>query len=251
MPLTADEILRRSAEVYANCSSYRDEGTVTTVFIHGPRPFERRTRRQPFRTLFNRPAMWLFEHWQEEVGPREEWRRSVIWAEGDHHRAWRSSQPAEVENADIQLLFAGQTGVSGGAAFTVPSLLDSVIGGTRPPLLLDPSLEGEEIIHGSACYRITGRRYRQVGHIIWIQQDTLLIRRMFERTAFDAAQRDVMAESMRRYNQQRLASGQLPLEEDRPSFSDQRDFTTETTTDYHPQINTPIDPAEFHFTPPV
>lgn len=249
--LTADEILRRSAEVYANCSSYRDEGVVTTVFINGPRPFERRTRRQPFRTLFNRPALWRFEHRVEDVGPREEWRHSIIWTENDHHRAWRVSCPNEIEDADIRRLIAGQTGVSGGAAFTVPSMLDAVIGGTRPPLLEDASLESEELIHGSPCHRVTGRRHRRGSETIWIQQDTFLIRRMFARTVFDAAHRKQEAELMNHYNQHRLAAGQLPLEENERFRSSARDFTSETTTDYHPAINILIDPSEFHFTPPT
>lgn len=248
MPLTADEILRRSAEVYANCSSYRDEGVVTTVFIHGPRPFERRTRRQPFRTRFVRPNLWRFEYWNEEVGPRSEWRHYVIWTDDRGHHSWWTLRPENIEDLSIDRLFAGATGISSGAARTVPSLLQP---SDKPSLADGFVLEGEEDLVDHKCFRLIRHVGEHRGATMWVDCESLLIRRLFSRTDFDTAQRDATTESMRRFNAHRLASGQLPLEEDRPTFSRERDFTTETTTDYHPLINTPIDPAEFHFTPPT
>lgn len=251
MPLTADEILRRSAEVYANCSSYRDEGVVTNVHVSGPRSFERRTRRQPFRTLFTRPALWRFEYWNEDIGPREEWSHRAIWTDQRGHHAWWTARPDDMETETIGLLIAGATGVSSGAAHTIPCLLDPSLGGRDPLTFDDAIVEAEEIVLGHPCYRVKGRQRNRESDTLWIQCDTFLIRRVFGRTVFDAATRSRLDKAMSKHNEWRRETGRPVPPEDHTSRTNARDFTSETTTDYHPAINTLIDPSEFHFTPPT
>jgi hypothetical protein len=76
---TPSDIVDRVRAVYATCSTYRDTGEATMVFIKGPRPTDRRTHALEFRTEFVRPDRFLFEYTNRDVGPKSEWKRYVVW----------------------------------------------------------------------------------------------------------------------------------------------------------------------------
>jgi outer membrane lipoprotein-sorting protein len=56
--ISAQEIIERMAEVYANCHTYSDEGEVSREYVgaHSMGP-----TRQPFSTAFVRPSSFRFE----------------------------------------------------------------------------------------------------------------------------------------------------------------------------------------------
>jgi hypothetical protein len=75
---TPSDIVDRVRGVYATCSTYRDSGEATTVFIRGPRPTDRRTKVLEFRTAFVRPDRFYFEFMNRDLGLRSDWHRYVV-----------------------------------------------------------------------------------------------------------------------------------------------------------------------------
>src|SRR5215471_10092195 len=113
--LTPRQILARMADVYANCSSYRDEGKVVSAF-----------EELSFATIFERPSRFRYEYTRS--GPRSD--RYVIWrtAPGETQSWWtiRSNSP----NQSMNMAIASATGVSAATSHNIPRLLmpDEVTG---------------------------------------------------------------------------------------------------------------------------
>ena len=77
-----------------------------------------------FRTLFRRPDRFLFEFREKTLGPESEWSRHVVWGSGSAYRSWWTLHPDGVHEHDsLHRAIAGPTGVSGGSAYRVPTLL--------------------------------------------------------------------------------------------------------------------------------
>jgi hypothetical protein len=237
--MNPEEILAAMAEMYATCTSYRDAGRVTTRFID--RDGRSRTSIKPFTTAFVRPDRFRFEY-RDRIGEADgEWDRYLIWAEGGWVRAWWDVRPGVEEPESLDLALAGATGVSGGSAHAVPSLLlRGAVTGSRLPRLVGVVSLGDTDLDGVACYRLrgilglppvdpaqqereheelfraTGVRLERVERdpvTVWIDRGTLLVRRIQEETRFET-------------------------------------FRTENRTDYEPEIGVAITDRELRFDPP-
>lgn len=202
---TADQLLKDTADVYADCQSYRDTGVVTTRYIEqSDVTIEEKT----FSTAFVRPDRFRFEYLHQDD-------RYIIWRDGSDVRQWStySQQIATIDT--LALAIAGATGVSSGSAHNVPALLlpDDIPGlkltemedGRRiDNAWLDQ--DGEPVTEDQAdsteCYRIEGQ-WSDDPMVLWIDRRTLLVRRIEKQTQFDS-------------------------------------FRTETTTTYNPEVNSTI-----------
>jgi len=241
---SANEILRQMAETYKNCKTYRDSGTVTTVFYH--KDGKQHTSSKPFTTVFVRPDRFRFEF--KSSFDAKKWHRYIVWAKGKDVRSWWDIQPrseetrAKLEHPEsLALAVAGATGVSGGSALTVPSLLlpDRIEGRRLTDLTELKRLDDSDIerIH---CYCIQGtmplfemtpaerdRLRKDVGRlgrpqpeeakrgpmVVWIDKATFLVRRIEQKVQFQS-------------------------------------FRTDATTEYDPSVDTPIAEKQLEFGKP-
>ena len=170
------EILNRTRSVYASCSSYSDEGEIVSVCIQGARQFEHRTVIKPFVTRFVRPDQFWFEYWDKGLGPQQEWPRYVVWTEGEQYRTWWTLEPDESPTFEsIEEAISGPTGISGGSAHAVPSLLiavdslDRIIRG-------DCQLQGRESLDAAECW-VLGSVAESETRRVWIDVDTGALRK--------------------------------------------------------------------------
>jgi hypothetical protein len=243
--------MKRMADTYASCSSYRDSGDDVTVFINeGPR--NRRTISRPFRTLFVRPDLFRFEFRNREVGPETEWPIYAIWrVDGITNTYWsklnRREQPASLSTA-----VAGATGVSGGTAHTVSRLLmGDEIGGFCLTDLVDLRVEGEEQVDGHQCVRLAGRHPRDREQTIWIDGQVFLIRQMYDSQVLEVPSE----EERNRRLEEMIAS----MERSHPGLAKQfRESVrslpagptrVESTTYYSPELDVQIDQSQFEYNP--
>lgn len=245
------EIQSRVAEAYASFQSLRDHGTQTTTFIKGPKAYQRHTDITEFSVEFVRPFSLVTEEAERAVGPREEWRRSVVWTRGQEVHQWSTLWP------DGPTL-TKSLGFALSAMHLASSLLKLLVperaaGGTFADLPAE--LVGTTEIDGRPCWDL-GVRYSRGPEgllTVWIDKETMLVRRI-EKI------REINPESqsrMLRYLEQRSPESQEAVEAaeilrerlNRQSASD-TPYTTVATTDYHPEINPHIDPTTLTFTPP-
>jgi hypothetical protein len=225
---------------YGRAATYSDRGTSMRVMKHGDGRENR--SRIDFETAFERTSRAFFfdyRHTHEQFFPE---RRAVIWRAADGPaRIWWTLRPA-TEEVPIEMALAAQTGVSGGIAWNVPSLLLHL--GNRWSSR-NFRLDGEENIDVVRCNRLVERE-RDRESIVWIEADGHALRRMFTRTHFPAETRseaEVEAE---------MPPG-LP-EEQRPALIEalrhRPAFDAEDMISYAPVFDQPIAASRFAFTPP-
>jgi hypothetical protein len=159
--LSAADLLQRTASIYANCSSYQATGAVTTVFVTGKWPWDRRTTKKRFKTAFVRPDRFYFEYREVGVGPESEWRGGVIWAKNSEQKNWSTQRFISAGCESISDAVGTFAGVSDGASPFIPRMLISDSGGAsslpEPFVLAIPGIALVLTWHrpgvlASACY---------------------------------------------------------------------------------------------------
>ena len=195
----AREIMNRMAEVYLTCSAYRDKGTVlTTSFYAG----DTDTEEVRFMTAFVRPDRFRFEFVEDSD-------RYIVHSDSSGTRTWWDLTGLDEEES-LDLALAGATGVSMGAAHTIPSLLLNEKDSHRLTDLTELTLLPDEKLGGVLCHRIEGKNWRGDTESLWIDKTTYLLRRIDEASTFPG-------------------------------------FRTEDTTIYSPQVDTAISSEELEF----
>jgi outer membrane lipoprotein-sorting protein len=203
----ADALLKQVDTMYAALTSYRDEGIVVTSF-HGKKEF---TTRKPFFTIYSRAGLFRYEFTQNDD-------RYVVWRDRAMVRSWWTVTNQLECFRDLSDALAGPTGVSGGSAHTVPTLLMGSDGkGWRITSLSSPVVLGTQDVAGCpGCTVVEGKHPRQaVRYRLWIHPQTLALMRLEQYSS--------------------IAGGTEVI----------------STATYRPQLNPSIDPASTRFTPPA
>ena len=208
--MSAQQIYDQMIATYASCDSYLDEGEVRTLFLT---PRGKRTDVKPFSTAFVRPSDFRFE-FKDRIGDGEDdWSRYIVWRNPEAVKTWWTIDPGVKVSEDLPLALAGATGVSGGSAAVIPSLLLPEMSGMRYETLTDLKLGGVEKVNGSDAYKIEGKDPRGESLTLWIDKESLLIVQLYQRTKFPT-------------------------------------FETESTTTYKPRVNVEIAKEKLAFNAP-
>jgi outer membrane lipoprotein-sorting protein len=168
--LSAETFLAQMRQTYASCQTYQDTGVVTTTFSQSSGNW---IDEKPFLTAFVRPDRFRFEY--KEMPSSVEY-RYIIWRNGAEVLSWWDVTPGIKTEDSLSTAIAGATGVSGGSAATIPSLLISDQVGLRFEITQAQRFDDEEI-NGINCYRIQGNFASDLA-TIWIDTKTFLIRRI-------------------------------------------------------------------------
>jgi len=205
--LSAPDVIARVVAAYRTCATYRDTGVVRTVFFEET---GQRTQERPFKTAFVRPDSFRFEFTDTFYGKTT---RYIVWQQGADVRKWWDVEPGIRSLQSLDMGLAGATGVSGGSAHVVPSLL-------FPETVSGPSLKDmtdvkrlENAPCGSAvCARLEGL-WKSEKRTLWIDLSSFLLRRIDSAHVFPT-------------------------------------FRTEKVTFYEPTVNEAIAPDVLAFDPP-
>ena len=191
---TAVEIIQKVQAQYAGFDSYSSEGEIVTdMDMSGvdvdtiPGMTDDRTKklreskefqdtlkkRQTFKHTFSiklaRPDYYI--EWDQKVHEKHS-NTGAVWSKGKEHFIFNAKRKTSPK--DRRMALASATGVSGGAANTIPSLFFA-----QPANVLhqlnNVRQEGEEAIDGDQCYIIAGKMANMTMKY-WISKDTLLIR---------------------------------------------------------------------------
>ena len=253
--LTAKEILVSCAVTYATCRSYEDSGEHTTVFVKGPRSWNRHTTIQRFRTAFVRPDRFLFEFAHVAVGPEQEWTRAVCWNDGKSIRSWSTLAGEEKTHESLPMALGSSGGISGGVSLFSPRLLLPTQE-TKSPLPEEDRarLIGRERIDAFECFILEGP-FREDTVRLAIDCQSFLIRRRQADRAHTPATHDALLQSMRK------SLGQMSPDDPHRATAEQSikslesmtstDFTTQSTTVWHPTLDPELDASVFEFHPPT
>jgi hypothetical protein len=207
----ARAILDKVAHQYATCKTYQDKGRVKTTFDSRERKY---TTEEPFSTAFVRPDQLRFE-FKSQFPSSSRWYRHVIHSNSSGTQSWQEDFCFIIENEDsLELALAGFTGISGGSADLIPPLLvngESSCG--RFEGLTNLTLLPEADFNGTVCIRIDGKNKLRDTESLWIGKESLLLLRMDSSHIF-------------------------------------KDFQTQETTTYEPEIDCAVNPEELEFNLP-
>jgi outer membrane lipoprotein-sorting protein len=184
-PGAQDDILARSRARYAALKSYADTGTV--LYDYGVA----RVSRHTFKTYYRAPRNFLFDFTEDKADGGS---RFVIWCEGEDFQSWTSDTGIHTVYPRGQgtTAFVTTSAPTFGASMQMASLLFASAGLVSTLAeLAEMTPAGTEDIDGRAAQKLTGiaRTTYGTGHVtnvrrttIWIEPDTLLVRKIFEDT---------------------------------------------------------------------
>lgn len=266
----ADELITRARRVYAECASYSDEGTHSTLFEHVARPWMAKQLR--FVTRWRRPDRFYFEYrevqpelvfpgWRVPPASEDAWTRHAVWANAEGAGGWWTLD-SKIESGTLESAISGATGVSGGTAYNIPSLLRVI---DRPPTWF-PSpagFEGEVVqLDGRECLCIPMRTAERTEQL-WLERSSGLVLRFDERVEFstqgqiDSSRGHV--ERMRKSIEDNPASAEqyaslLRSLEERAADAARHPpeaFTTRSSTRCNPRLDPDLREEDFVFVPPA
>jgi hypothetical protein len=186
--LSARDILDRMTQVYANCRSYRDSGTIQEL-IHsnsdGTAVLEHR-----FSTAFVRPDR--FQMTIEATRGNVSRDVLVIWSSGDQIKKSWTLQPGIQRPISLISALSGSAGTTKGLSARVPPLLISTdVGTPHMPYMQDAMRVEDDTLENSVCFRIDGHREKtietqeptriQTHTMLWVDQKTFLLRKIHEK----------------------------------------------------------------------
>jgi len=173
--VSAKEVLDRMVSVYASCKSYLDKGRVKQVFP-GARG---RVVMKPFTTAFVRPSHFRFEFSEDNEITSQQF---VAWRDIKSIRSWWSIQRETKNHETLGEPLRNATGISATSAIVVPSMLFQNLGDThRVQQMTDLSFGTEEKVNGRPAYCIQGKDWLKDSVTIWIDKETFLLVKLFER----------------------------------------------------------------------
>ncbi len=172
---TVQQILDLMADTYRNCKSYRDSGSVKTIFI---KDGGQQTTEKTFQTAFVRPDQFRFEY-RDWMGGQE--KKYVIWRSGEDVRTWWDLKPQVETPESLARALAAAVGVSGNLSNTIPKLLlpnEVSVGPLTAIKKVKRTADGKH--DDRECFRIEGQ-YGDGSLTVWIDSESYLVRRIDER----------------------------------------------------------------------
>ena len=172
---TVEQLLGLMSHAYASCKTYRDSGVVENVFTNTK---GERIQLVPFTTVFVRPNRFRFE-FNSQITPNKNY-RYIVWCSGKEVQSWWDAKPGVVREDSLIMALAKATGVSSGAAFTVPTLLMPEINlGWRLTDLIAAKRVKDAKSGKWECYRIDGKFIDTTKTMkLWIDKQSFLVRRI-------------------------------------------------------------------------
>jgi hypothetical protein len=169
---TAESVINKVAQVYETMKTYQADGTVVAEIDNGQSKIKRKTT---FSIRLMKPDMYRIT-WSQK-GPVAQ--SGAVWREGGKPYLYMSALNAYSKMTNDEMALGGATGISGGAAFTIPSMFLKLTKGPSSPLasLENPTLEGNETIDGKECFKISGPTAISKKETYWISKEDSLIRK--------------------------------------------------------------------------
>jgi hypothetical protein len=173
----ARALLESVVQRYASMSSYQDTGTVTQ-FDARESPY-----RIDFVNAYKSPSLFRFAFAAPHPYPplHEFVIRYVLGFDGSaaYFRMKPQDEPERLEApGNVGLAIAKGTGISSGAAHTISRLLLPGVGGLSILDLVDAQTTENAMIADVQCLSVTAQHPRGGEWKLWIERDTLLLRKM-------------------------------------------------------------------------
>ena len=191
---TGTEIINKMTERYRAVKSYQDSGVVQSYRKSGEKGLV-----NSFKTYFVRPGYQFRFEWEEPETRYSQKSWNIVWSDRGVVSTYSNWGGLEEEKS-LSMAVAGATGVSRGAAHSIPELLIEEIAGFSLSEVERVSLLREEKFDGEDCYVVRGFHPFGFAIDLWISKRDLLLRRMRENnedgTVDEEVRRDIKINHM-------------------------------------------------------
>jgi outer membrane lipoprotein-sorting protein len=171
-----DEIMKKVTATYRSMETYKAEGMITSDIDSGGMKM---TIETSFTILLKKPNLYLITWTQKNMPMPGMAQSGAVWSDGTQPYLYMGMMNAYSKITNDEMALASATGISGGAAFTVPSLFLSVFK-TQAALfvrLKDPKIEKTEKVGEEDCYVLGGPSSLSKKETYWISKTSHLIRK--------------------------------------------------------------------------
>jgi hypothetical protein len=176
----AETLLRNVVQRYSAMRSYADTGTVSQVINSNS---DDAPYRIDFTTAYQSPSLFRFAFSRPHSYPSLSYIVTNYVVGFDGSVAYLATKgpdkPAELELANtLNMALAQATGISSGSAHTIGRLLLRDVSGLSFLDLVGARLMADAAVGGHQCYAISAQHPRGGEWQLWIEKDTLLLRKL-------------------------------------------------------------------------
>ena len=176
--ITPSEIFEKVKTAYKSMDTYKSQGTITSNIDTGEMKVNVETS---FSIILRKPNLYLISWTQKNTAMPGMSQSGAVWSDGAQPYLYMGGMNAYSEMGSDELALGGATGISGGAAFTIPSLFLSVFK-EQPTLfsrLIDPQIETTEKVGDQDCYVISGSSSISKKEAYWVSKKNYLIKKYY------------------------------------------------------------------------
>lgn len=180
--MDAQDVLQRTAALYASLTSYVDTGMVTTRISQNGL-----LTRTVFSTLYQKPSLFRFTFFRPHPHPPASHiitEHAVVTDGSESYSLWKRYEDREASKSVMGLSMAvvGATGISSGSAHTIGKLLFPQVSGASILDLVNPRFTGDTEIDGIVCYSITAQHPKMGERELLVEKESCLLRKVIQFT---------------------------------------------------------------------
>ena len=174
------KIFEKVIAAYTSMETYKAEGTSISDIDMGGKMINTSTEfsiilKKPnlYRISWNQKSIWT----QKSTLMPDMVQSGAVWSDGTQPYLYIGGAKAYSKMANDLAALGSATGISGGAAFTIPSIFLSVFKEQLAPFsrLTNPKLVKVEPVENEGCYVITGSSASSKQETFWISKSRYLI----------------------------------------------------------------------------
>jgi hypothetical protein len=215
-----------------------------------------------FSILLKKPNQYLISWTQRNALMPGMAQSGAVWSDGTQPYLYMGAMNAHSRMSSDELALASATGISGGAAFTIPSLFLSAFKEQPPPFsrLIDPKIEKSEKVGEEECYVIGGASPISKKEAIWISKTSYLIKKYYCSLEPHEGGMTIPEMTDEQLEEALKGMGQKVTEESKQKMKEMMEKSKDvfktgllngSSTELHADISTPDATAiDFQFTPP-
>jgi hypothetical protein len=176
--ITPSKIFEKVKTAYKSMDTYKAQGTITSNIDTGGTKMSTETS---FSIILKKPNLYLISWTQENMAMPGMSQSGAVWSDGTQPYLYVGGMNAYSKMGSDELALGGATGISRGAAFTIPSLFLSVFKEQPAPFsrLKDPQIEMTEKVGEEDCYVISGSSSVSKKETFWVSKTSYLIKKYY------------------------------------------------------------------------
>lgn len=174
--INPSKIFEKVKAAYKSMDTYKAHGTITSNIDTSETKMNIETS---FSIILKKPNLYLISWTQKNTAMPGRSQSGAVWSDGTQPYLYMGGMNAYSKMGSDELALASATGISGGAAFTIPSLFLSVFKEQPAPFsrLKDPQIEMTEKVGEEDCYVISGSSSISKKETFWVSKTNYLIRK--------------------------------------------------------------------------